>query len=148
VKSLKAPSMFSKMYRYFWRFSTTLTGKSTEGITISQDDFKAASRRLRVADNMAWPSKFSLNNYKKKKKNQHKYKTPFPSFRHQQEQCQPTNVIPNLCFILSYNRNFQLFGVLRNCKIRCRYKRILYTLSVWLAQIWRKTAEILLRVAL
>jgi hypothetical protein len=56
------------MYRYFWRFSTTLTGKSTEGITISQDDFKAASRRLRVADNMAWPSKFSLNNYKKKKK--------------------------------------------------------------------------------
>jgi hypothetical protein len=39
--------MFSKMYRYFWRFSTTVTGK-TKGTTVSQHDFQAAYRRLQV----------------------------------------------------------------------------------------------------
>ena len=34
-------------YRYFWRFSTTVTDKA-KGTTVSEHDFQAASRRLQV----------------------------------------------------------------------------------------------------
>ena len=47
LKSLKTPSMFSKIYGYFWRFSTTVTGKVAKCTTVSQHDFQ--SRRLQVA---------------------------------------------------------------------------------------------------
>jgi hypothetical protein len=50
LKSLNTPSMFSNIYGiylYFWRFSTTVTGKA-KGTTVSQHDFQAASRRLQV----------------------------------------------------------------------------------------------------
>jgi hypothetical protein len=82
LKSLKTPSMFSKIYRYLWRFSIIVTGKA-KCTTVSQHNFQAAYRLVST----------------------------------------PTH--HSLCFILSYNRNFQVFGVFWNCKIRCRDKRIL-----------------------
>ena len=58
LKSLKTPSMFSKIYRYFSRFSTTVTGKA-KGTTVSQHDFHARNLLSLVLNNMAL--KFSLN---------------------------------------------------------------------------------------